>query len=54
MRNLFFAALLLIAVCSCHKPDKAKIEKLLEFVKVEGGTFIMGSVEFEDATPHEV
>ncbi len=66
MRNLFFAALLLFTVYSCHnpsdennaeseaKPDKAKIEKLLEFVKVEGGTFTMGDENLSDATPHEV
>ncbi len=54
MRNLFFAAILLFAVCSCHKPDKAKIEKLLEFVKVEGGTFRMGDENISEAMPHEV
>jgi formylglycine-generating enzyme required for sulfatase activity len=34
--------------------NKAKIEKLLEFVKVKGGTFTMGSESLEVATPHKV
>jgi formylglycine-generating enzyme required for sulfatase activity len=41
MRYLLFAALIFTA-CACHNPKKEKIEKLLEFVKVEGGTFTMG------------
>jgi formylglycine-generating enzyme required for sulfatase activity len=50
----FFFIMLLFGVSACHQPDKAKIEKLLEFVKVEGGTFTMGDPEIKDATPHEV
>lgn len=41
MRYLLFAALFFTA-CACHNPNKEEIEKLLEFVKVEGGTFTMG------------
>lgn len=50
MKFQLLAAMLLFTVISCHNPEKEKIEKLLEFVKVEGGTFTMGSVE----TAHEV
>jgi sulfatase modifying factor 1 len=54
MRNLITVALMLFSVLYLQAQDKAKIEKLLEFVKVEGGTFTMGDSAFEDATPHEV
>jgi formylglycine-generating enzyme required for sulfatase activity len=53
MRIVILVAIILV-FSSCHHPDKAKIEKLLEFVKVEGGAYTMGSEELEDATPHEV
>jgi formylglycine-generating enzyme required for sulfatase activity len=42
MRYFLFAALIFTA-CACHNTNKEKIEKLLEFVKVEGGTFTMGN-----------
>ena len=54
MRNLITLALMLFSVLYCQAQDKAKIEKLLEFVKVEGGTFTMGDAAFEDAKPHKV
>ena len=31
-----------------------KVNKLLQFVKVEGGTFIMGDETLHNALPHEV
>lgn len=34
---------MIFTACACHNPNKEKIEKLLEFVKVEGGTFTMGT-----------
>jgi formylglycine-generating enzyme required for sulfatase activity len=34
--------------------NKAKIEKLLKFVKVEGGTFIIGDTIYDDEMLHEV
>jgi formylglycine-generating enzyme required for sulfatase activity len=45
---------MLFSVLYCQAQDKAKIEKLLEFVKVKGGTFTMGDAAFEDAKPHKV
>ena len=54
MRNLITLALMLFSVLYCQAQDKAKIEKLLEFVKVKGGTFTMGDAAFEDAKPHKV
>jgi formylglycine-generating enzyme required for sulfatase activity len=66
MRIVVFVAIILV-FSACHhsdnnddkeiekaKEEKAIIEKLLEFVKVEGGTFTMGSDQIKDATPHEV
>jgi formylglycine-generating enzyme required for sulfatase activity len=53
MRTLLIFTLL-FAVCFSYAQDKAKIEKLLDFVKVKGGTFTMGSTEIEDAQPHKV
>jgi formylglycine-generating enzyme required for sulfatase activity len=50
--SLFFAFLFVIS--QSWAQDKAKIEKLLEFVKVEGGTFTMGSAEIKDAPLHQV
>jgi formylglycine-generating enzyme required for sulfatase activity len=46
--------LTLFFLTACHNPNKEKIEKLLDFVQVDGGTFMMGSEDFEDETPHEV
>jgi formylglycine-generating enzyme required for sulfatase activity len=54
MRNLITLALMLFSVLYCQAQDKAKIEKLLEFVKVKGGTFTMGDSALEDAKPHKV
>jgi sulfatase modifying factor 1 len=54
MRILFFFILLSISMSEIKCQDKAKIEKLLDFVKVEGGTFIMGDTSRIDAEPHEV
>jgi formylglycine-generating enzyme required for sulfatase activity len=54
MRNLITLTLMLFSVLYCQAQDKAKIEKLLEFVKVKGGTFTMGDAAFEDAKPHKV
>jgi formylglycine-generating enzyme required for sulfatase activity len=53
IRNLLFVTFLFI-ISQSWAQDKAKIEKLLEFVKVKGGTFTMGSKALEDATPHKV
>jgi formylglycine-generating enzyme required for sulfatase activity len=49
MRNLLFFVFLFM-ISQSWAQDKAKIEKLLEFVKVEGGTYTMG---FEE-TAHQV
>ena len=54
MRNLITLTLMLFSVLYCQAQDKAKIEKLLEFVKVKGGTFTMGDAAYEDAKPHKV
>ncbi len=54
MRIQFLFLLLLTFLPICKSQDKAKIEKMLEFVYVEGGTFIMGDSAFKSATPHEV
>jgi formylglycine-generating enzyme required for sulfatase activity len=50
----FMLSLLLLSVFTAYSQDKAKIEKLLKFVKVEGGTFVMGDKDEMDAVPHEV
>jgi formylglycine-generating enzyme required for sulfatase activity len=54
MRNLITLALMLFSVLYCQAQDKAKIEKLLEFVMVEGGIFTMGDKNISGFTPHEV
>jgi formylglycine-generating enzyme required for sulfatase activity len=54
MRNLITLTFILFSVLYCEAQDKARIEKLLEFVKVQCGSFKMGSDEFNDATPHKV
>jgi formylglycine-generating enzyme required for sulfatase activity len=54
MRNLITLTLMLFSVLYCQAQDKAKIEKLLEFVKVKGGTFTMGDAAIDDAKPHKV
>jgi len=53
MRNLLFVTFLFM-ISQSWAQNKAKIEKLLEFVKVKGGTFTMGSESLEVATPHKV
>jgi sulfatase modifying factor 1 len=54
MRNLITLTIMLFSVLYCQAQDKTKIEKLLEFVKVKGGTFTMGDTAFADAKPHKV
>ena len=44
----------LLAINLTFAQDRANIEKLLEFVKVEGGIFLMGDSTLPDATPHNV
>jgi sulfatase modifying factor 1 len=50
--------LLFVFLCSSFVYIKAQdlqnIEKMLEFVKAEAGTFVMGSEEMDDARPHEI
>jgi formylglycine-generating enzyme required for sulfatase activity len=58
MRTLTLFTLLFVVSYS-YAQDKAKIEKLLKFVKVEGGTFLMGdnSITYfgqKEAAEHEV
>jgi sulfatase modifying factor 1 len=56
MKNIKALSFLLslILLTACQQPNKEKIEKLLDFVLVDGGTFMMGSEDYENETLHEV
>jgi formylglycine-generating enzyme required for sulfatase activity len=54
MQVIFLLFFSVLSISLCNSQDKQKIQTLLEFVKVEGGTFKMGDNELDDALQHEV
>jgi formylglycine-generating enzyme required for sulfatase activity len=54
MRNYILSIIVCMPFVFSNAQDLQKIEKMLEFVKVEGGTFMMGNTELSDAIVHEV
>ncbi len=54
MKNLMLLFVFAVSTFHLHSQDISKINQMLEFVKVDGGTFTMGSSEFSDAVPHQV